>query len=146
LKRIVAFATAAAAAAAAAVWLAVPAGASPAAGPAVSGTEHFQSVSTSATSRTIDIVAFGVFTAPGVGHFINSTTDRWVFPAGTFKVRHSKGTGTPKLNPKTCLFTLSAHGTFKIFGARASTPGSAAAGSPIWASWPSQPGPAANAR
>jgi hypothetical protein len=116
LNRIVSVGTAAAAgAAAAAVWLAVPAGASPAVGPAVSGTEHFQSVSTSATATRQGVIAFGVFTAPGVDHF-GTLTDTFVFPAGTFKLRHSKGTGTPKLNPKTCLFTLSVHGPYKIFG------------------------------
>jgi hypothetical protein len=42
--------------------------------------------------------------------------DTLVFPNGTFKIAHSKGTGTPKLNPKTCLFTLNLHGTIALSG------------------------------
>jgi hypothetical protein len=106
----------AAAIAAAAVWLAVPAGAAPAAGPAVSGTEHFQAVSTSAAATRQGAIFFGVFTTAGVDHITGFLTDTFVFPAGTFKLKHSMGTGTQKLNPKTCLFTLSMHGNYRIFG------------------------------
>lgn len=116
MKRLVSFTTAVTAAAATAVWLAVPAGASPAASPSVSGTEHFQAVSTSATATTQGAIFFGAFTTPGVDHITGFLTDTFVFPTGTFKLTHSRGTGTRKLNPKTCLFTLKMHGTYNIFG------------------------------
>ena len=116
MKRNVSFATAAAAAAAAtvaALWLAVPAGAG--ARPAVSGTENFQAVTSSATSSTRSVIAYGVFTAGGVDHAGNKV-DTFVFSNGTFKVAHSKGTGKPTLNPKTCLFTATIHGTIALSG------------------------------
>src|SRR5262249_39718926 len=39
-----------------------------------------------------------------------------VFPAGSFKVVHSKGSGTQTFNRKTCLVTVNLKGTYKIFG------------------------------
>jgi hypothetical protein len=114
VKHNVSFAIAAATATAAALWLAVPAGAS-VSRPTVSGTENFQLMSTSATSNTASVIASGVFTAGGVDH-MGSKVDTLVFSNGSFKVAHSKGTGTPKLNPKTCLFTLNLHGTIALSG------------------------------
>jgi hypothetical protein len=116
VKRTISLAIASAstaAATAAALWLAVPAGA--ATRTAVSGPEHFQLMSTSATSNTASVIASGVFTAGGVDHMGNKV-DTLVFSNGSFKVAHSKGTGTPKLNPKTCLFTLNLHGTIALSG------------------------------
>ncbi len=113
MKRNISFAIAAAATAAAtsaALWLAVPAGAA-----AVSGTEHFQLMTTSATSSTRSAIAYGVFTAGGVDH-VGNKVDTLVFPAGSFKVAHSKGTGKPKLNPKTCLFAATIRGTIALSG------------------------------
>ena len=91
----------------------MPAGA--AVRPAVSGTENFQLMTTSATSNTASVIASGVFTAGGVDH-MGSKVDTLVFPTGTFKIAHSKGTGKPTLNPKTCLLTLSLHGTIALSG------------------------------
>ena len=101
-----------AAATAAALWLAVPAGA--AAGPAASGTENFQAIS-SATASTRSLIASGVFTKGGVDRAGNKV-DTFVFSNGTFKVAHSKGTGRPTLNPKTCLFSATIHGTIALSG------------------------------
>jgi hypothetical protein len=114
VKRIVSIATAAAsvmAAAAVALWLAVPAGASSS---AVTGTENFQIVSTSATSSTASVIAAGVFTDGGVDHTGNKV-DTFVLANGSFKVAH-KGPSTAHVNPKTCLLTVVGHGTFKISG------------------------------
>ena len=107
-------AIAAAIATAAALWVAVPAGAA-AGHQAVSGPEHFQLMSTSATSNTASVIASGVFTAGGVDH-MGSKVDTLVFANGSFKVAHSKGTGRPKLNPKTCLLTLTVRGTVALSG------------------------------
>jgi hypothetical protein len=82
---------------------------------AVSGTEHFQAVTASATSSTQPVIAYGVFTAGGTDHQ-GSKVDTFVFPTGSFKVTHSKGAGTVKVNPKTCLVTASLHGTITISG------------------------------
>jgi hypothetical protein len=87
-----------------------------AARPAVSGTESFQIMSTSATATTTSFIAHGaVFTAGGVDHTGN-TTDTIVLPGGSFKVTHSKGTGTHSFDPKTCLATIKMHGTYTISG------------------------------
>ena len=111
MKRIMSLAAAATAATtAAALWLAVPAGAA-----SVSGTENFQLMTTSATAKTIGVIATGVFTAGGVDHE-GSKADTLVFPTGTFKVAHSKGTGPQKFNPKTCLLTVSQKGTLALSG------------------------------
>lgn len=101
-----------AAAVVAAIGSAGVAGAS--ARPAASGTEHFQLMTTSATSRTSSIIARGVFTAGGTDTQTTNSTDTVTFPSGTFVITHSKGTGTQHLNPKTCLFQLSLKGTYKL--------------------------------
>ena len=80
-----------------------------------SGTEQFQIMSTSATSSTSSIIARGVFTAGGVDHS-GSKVDTAVFPGGSFKIAHSKGTGSQSFNPKTCLMTVNQHGTYKLSG------------------------------
>ncbi len=115
MKRNISFITAAAAIAtvvAAVLWLAVPAGA--AARPAVSGTENFQIMTTSATSSTSGVIAYGVFTAAGVDHSGNKS-DTLVFPNGSFKVTH-KGKGKQSVNPKTCLVTISEKAVITLSG------------------------------
>jgi hypothetical protein len=102
-----------AAATAGALWLAAPAGATARA--AASGTEHFQLMSTSPTSNTANVIASGVFTKAGIDHQGNKV-DTLVFSNGTFKIAHSRGTGAPKLNSKTCLLTLNLHGTIALSG------------------------------
>src|SRR6266567_2388211 len=116
MKRIASIATVASAAAtatAAALWLAVPAGAAAPAGRDVSGIEHFQLVTTSATATTQTVIATGVFTAGGVDHQ-GSKVDTFVFPGGSFKVAHSQGTGTQNFDPKTCLNTVRGHGIYHL--------------------------------
>lgn len=81
--------------------------------PAVSGTLHFQIMTTSATSPRESIIATGVFTAGGVDHSGNSA-DKVVFPGGTFRIKHSRGNGPQTFNSKTCLFTLSQRGTYTL--------------------------------
>jgi hypothetical protein len=72
-------------------------------------------MSTSATSSTRSLIASGVFTKPGVDRAGNAV-DTFVFSNGTFKVAHSKGTGRPTLNPKTCLFRTNIRGTIALSG------------------------------
>jgi hypothetical protein len=103
----------------AALALAGPATAAPAghaAGPAVSGTEHFQLVSTSAAGNTGKVIAYGAFTGAGVDHMGNNT-DKFVFKNGSFKVHHKNGKGgTQKFNPKTCLAQITQPGTYRLSG------------------------------
>jgi hypothetical protein len=88
--------------------------AQPAARAAVSGTEHFQLMTTSPSQHTPStIIATGVFTAGGVDHAGNKA-DTVTFPGGSFKINHSRGHGKQSFNPKTCLFVISQHGTFKL--------------------------------
>jgi len=89
------------------------ASASTGAAPALSGTEHFQAMTTSASSTKHAIILSGLFTAGGVDHTGNKV-DKIVLPGGTFKVAHSPGKGPQTFNPKTCLFTIDQHGTFAV--------------------------------
>jgi hypothetical protein len=115
-KRTAVFAmTGAAAAAITGIGLAGPAGASPASPAAVTGTEHVQIMTTSATSPVASTIVWGPVTAAGVDHMGN-TVDTIVFPGGTWRVRHSNGTGPQSFNPKTCLLLVNQHGTFKVLG------------------------------
>ena len=84
--------------------------------PAVSGTEHLQLMTTSATSKTSSIIATGVFTAGGTDTRMTSSTESVALPGGTFVVTHSKGTGTQRFNPRTCLLTVNEKGTYKLSG------------------------------
>ncbi len=104
------------AAAAAAVIMAGPAGASPLAphsAAKVTGTEHFQIMSTSATSPNASTIAWGVFTTAGVDHMGNAI-DTIVYPGGSVRIKHSAGTGPQSFNPKTCLFQVHQHGTYQL--------------------------------
>jgi hypothetical protein len=80
-------------------------------------TESFQMMTTSGTASTLGVIASGAFTAPGVDHENQSAnTSTFVFPNGTVRIRHSAGTGPQSFNPRTCLFTLNLHGTYKVTG------------------------------
>jgi hypothetical protein len=83
---------------------------------AVSGTEHFQIMNTSATSNTASIIGSGAFTAGGTTTGINSSSSKGTvkFPTGTFVITHSKGTGTQSFNPKTCLLRVNLKGTYTL--------------------------------
>jgi hypothetical protein len=113
-RKLLAGAVMAAAAASIAAAGITAAGAAPRTGPSVSGTEHFQLMSTSATSKQSSIVATGVFTAGGTSTSTSTTTSTVTFPTGTFVITHSKGTGTQSFNPKTCLLKANLKGTYKL--------------------------------
>lgn len=112
--RIVKAAGALAAAAALAVTGVTAASAAAAPRTAVTGTEHFQLVTASATATTGLVIAYGVFTDHAVDHMGNSV-DRFVFAGGSFKVYHSPGSGPQSFNPKTCLLTATIHGTIRVY-------------------------------
>jgi hypothetical protein len=81
--------------------------------PSVSGTEHFQLVTTSATSNKGQVIAYGLFTASAVD-IMGNTTDTFKFRGGSFRVRHSAGHGPQHFNPLTCLNTISLRGTYTV--------------------------------
>ncbi len=81
--------------------------------PALSGTEHFQLVSTSTTSNRGMVIAYGAFTARAVDVQGNKA-DTFKFANGSFKVTHSPGKGPQTFNPKTCLGLVNQHGTYTI--------------------------------
>ena len=60
-------------------------------------------------------MATGLFTAGGVDHS-GSKADTFTFAGGSIKITHSNGHGTQSFDPKTCLFVISTHGTFKVVG------------------------------
>jgi hypothetical protein len=84
--------------------------------PAGSHIEHFQSMTTSATSNRFSLIATGVFTAGGVHVPTGATTDIFKFPGGTFGLKHHAVSSKQTLNGRTCLFTISERGTYKISG------------------------------
>lgn len=84
--------------------------------PAVSGTEHFQLMSTSGDTNHSPVIATGLFTAGGRDHVLNDSTDRFVFPKGTITVKHSPGKGPQSLNPRTCLLRVNQHGSYRLTG------------------------------
>ena len=58
---------------------------------------------------------WGPVTAAGVD-YMGNTVDTLVLPGGTWKIRHSNGTGPQSFNPKTCLLLVNPHGTYTILG------------------------------
>ena len=87
-----------------------------AAGAGDSGIEHFQFMTTSPTSGKATVIVSGVFTAGGIDIGTSPTTDTLQFPNGTIKLKHSPGTGTTTLNPRTCLLTVNMHGPQVLLG------------------------------
>jgi hypothetical protein len=86
------------------------------ASPAVSGAEHFQIVRISATTATSSVVATGAFTAGGTiaGGNGNNGTGTVRVPGGTFKITHHTVHAKGSVNPRTCLFTVTGDGTYKL--------------------------------
>jgi len=119
------------AALAAVIGLAVPAGASPVAArpAAIGGTEHFQSVTASATATKQPVMAWGPFAAGGVDHESNSnantSTDLFVFAGGSFKVTHTGKSMSQSGNAKTCFVEFIERAPTNCPAAPASTRGSA---------------------
>jgi hypothetical protein len=113
-KKLVAAATVIVTAGAVAVSGLAAASASPTTRPSVTGTEHFQLMTTSATSNKATIIGHGsVFTAGGVD-VQGNTTDTARFPNGTFKIHHSPGHGPQTFNKRTCLLTINQRGTYTL--------------------------------
>lgn len=106
------------AAAAAIVGLALPASASPMAPARVWGTEHFQimNTTTNPNNSTNPLIAYGLFTAAGVDVQNSRNTDTFYFSNGHFLVRHAPIVASEHqtFDPRTCFFTYSERGTFRV--------------------------------
>jgi hypothetical protein len=81
---------------------------------AVTGTEHFQIVSTSLTSNRSKVVAYGVFNASGVDIATSNTRDTFKFPGGKFRVRHHATRSRQHFSTRTCAGTFRERGTYKL--------------------------------
>src|SRR6266536_388719 len=75
---------------------------------AVTGTEHFQAVSTSLTSSRSKVVAYGVFNASGV----DIATSK--FRRGKFRVTHHATHSRQHFSTTTCAGTFRERGTYKL--------------------------------
>jgi hypothetical protein len=82
--------------------------------PTAGKTEHFQFMTTSATSNKDSAIATGEFTVGGVLVSTGSTTGTFKSAAGTFKVKHHATRTKQNFNPKTCLFKISGTGTYEL--------------------------------
>ncbi len=83
----------------------------------VSGTEHFQAMTTSATSSSRPVIAYGLFAAGGEDHeSSDGSTELFDFAGGSFKMKVVSYTGTQKLDAKSCLFTITRHVKYKLTG------------------------------
>jgi hypothetical protein len=81
-----------------------------------SATLHLQFMSTSPTSNTDTVIATGLVTAGGTDVEGAHNVGVLRLPGGTIRARHSAGTGPQSFNPRTCLLTVSLHGTYKLLG------------------------------
>ena len=81
---------------------------------AVTGTEHFQAVSTSLTSSRSKVAAYGVFNASGVDISISNTRDTFKFPGGKFRVTHHATRSRQHFSTRTCAGTFRERGTYKL--------------------------------
>lgn len=79
----------------------------------VTGTEHFQFLTTSPTASKSPLIAYGAFTAHGTD-IQGSKVDTFKFANGSLKVAHSQGKGTQTFNPRTCLLQINLKGTYKV--------------------------------
>jgi len=81
---------------------------------AVTGTEHFQAVSTSLTSSRSKVVAYGVFNASGVDIATSNTRDTFKFPGGKFRVTHHATHSRQHFNTTTCAGTFRERGVYRL--------------------------------
>ena len=83
------------------------------ASPSTARTEHFRIMSTVATSRKLSVIATGEFTAGGTD-IPGKNADTAVFSGGTLRITHHGTAFTANLNTRTCLFTETQRGTYRL--------------------------------
>jgi len=81
---------------------------------AVTGTEHFQIVSATISGKRSPVVIYGAFNDRGVDVTTGQTTDRFVFPGGSFRVTHKNTSSHQHFNTRTCAGTFRQAGTYTL--------------------------------
>jgi hypothetical protein len=81
---------------------------------AATQTEHFQLMSTSATSNTSSVIAYGAFTGAGTDKVMAHNTDTVTLPDGTFVITHKDVSHTQHFNPATCQFSFGGKATYTL--------------------------------
>jgi hypothetical protein len=81
---------------------------------AVTGTEHFQIVGTSLSGTRNKVVAYGVFNASGTDRAVSNTKDVFIFPRGSFLVRHHATRTRQHFSKVTCAGTIFERGVYTI--------------------------------
>jgi hypothetical protein len=81
---------------------------------AVTGTEHFQLVSSAVNSNGGPVAAYGVFNDSGAQVQISNSKDTFKFPTGSFVVKHKTTHGRSRFSRRTCAGVIHQRGTYKI--------------------------------
>jgi hypothetical protein len=97
-------------------------GSSGSTGGTANGGMNFQMITTSGTTKTIPVIAWGLFTAAGTDHEnqggIGSPIHTFAFPGGTFQLRYrfpwAIAEATP--DPRTCLVIGTGSGPYTLSG------------------------------
>lgn len=98
---------------AAAIGLAVVGLAAPA-GARASGTEHLVALTNNPNAHVLTLVGKGPIHAAGKDVQLSSTKDRFKFPNGSLLIKHKPKKHHQTMDKKTCLFTFTEHGTYKV--------------------------------
>ncbi len=80
----------------------------------ISGTEHFQIVSTSVSGARSRVAAYGLFNASGVDHAITRHIDVFRFGNGSFRVTHKATRSRQHFSKVTCSGTFSERGVYRL--------------------------------
>jgi hypothetical protein len=88
--------------------------------PPSSPDEDFQMMTTSGTTKTIPVIAWGLFTAAGTDHEnhggTNGTVHTFAFPGGTFQLRYHLPSAIESSGNPSCLVRGSGNGTYTLSG------------------------------
>jgi hypothetical protein len=77
-----------------------------------SGPQNFTLISQSENSQTV--MASGVINAVGRDVVVSDTVDRFVFPDGALRIRHTPKHSTQRFDPQTCIGHFTETGTFTV--------------------------------
>ena len=76
---------------------------------------HVSLITTNPANRAgLSVIVTGSINDGGVDHQGSGSVDQLALSRGTFTLTHSQGTGTPRFNPRTCVFNLAINGTYKL--------------------------------
>jgi len=84
-------------------------------GPQHSGTQHFLLLQTDPNSNGPQaLIATGPIHAAGKDVALTDTLDRFVFPRGNVRIKHTPQSSHDSFDPVTCLGTFTETGTYKL--------------------------------